>query len=171
MSVFKRPVFDFAGKSVLVTGGTSGMGAATAEAFARSGAAVVIAGRNRARADALLGKLRLSGHPAHFVGGDITEAGYCQRLVEQTGELIGAPDIVVNSAGVIYHATADKTTDRQWLDTFNVNVHGMFYVCRAVVPVMRDNGGGVIVNIASDAALSGSRHLVAYCASKGRCCK
>jgi len=68
---------------------------------------------------------------------------------------------------VIYHATAEETTDSQWLDTFNVNVHGMFYLCRAVIPAMRNKGGGVIINIASDAALSGSQHLVAYCASKG----
>ena len=95
------------------------------------------------------------------------KAGYCQRLVDETSSLIGTPDVVVNSAGVIYHATAEETTDSQWLDTFNVNVHGMFYLCRAVIPVMRNKGGGVIINIASDAALSGSQHLVAYCASKG----
>ena len=88
-------------------------------------------------------------------------------LINQTSSLIGTPDIVVNSAGVIYHAIAEDTSDEQWMDTFNVNVHGMFYLCRAVIPPMRENSGGVIINIASDAALSGSKHLVAYCASKG----
>jgi NAD(P)-dependent dehydrogenase (short-subunit alcohol dehydrogenase family) len=167
MSELNRPVFDFSGKSVLVTGGTSGMGAAAAEAFARSGARVVFAGRSQERAEALLELIRSFGAEAHFIAGDITDAGYCQRLVDETLSLAGTPDVVINSAGVIYHATAEETTDAQWLDTFNVNVHGMFYLCRAVLPAMRKKGGGVIINIASDAALSGSRHLVAYCASKG----
>ena len=167
MSNAKRPVFDFTNKSVLVTGGTSGMGAATVEAFCRSGANVVVAGRSRARADELIERLADAPGAAHFVPGDVTDPDYCRALLDQTQTLIGAPDIVVNSAGVIYHATIDETTDQQWLDTFNVNVHGMFYICRAAVPILRANGGGVIVNIASDAALTGSNHLVAYCASKG----
>jgi len=167
MTNFKRPVFDFSDKSVLITGGTSGMGAASALAFAESGADVVIAGRNQARADALLDHLSAFGHQAHFIAGDITQAKYCQKLIDDTSERIGVPDIVVNCAGIIYHATADCTTDEQWLDTFNVNVHGMFYVCRAAIQKMRSRGDGVIINIASDAGLTGSHHLVAYCASKG----
>jgi len=163
----KRPVFDFAGKTVLVTGGTSGMGAAVVEAFARSGARVVFAGRSHERAESLLERISALGAEAHFVAGDVTDAEYCQQLVDETSSRLGPADIVVNSAGVIYHATAEDTSDAQWLDTFNVNVHGMFYLCRAVIPVMRSKGGGVIINIASDAALSGSHHLVAYCASKG----
>ena len=143
------------------------MGAAAVEAFARSGARIVFAGRNEARAGSLLERIRQFGTEAHFVAGDITDTAYCQRLVDEAVSLAGTPDIVVNSAGVIYHATVEDTTDDQWLDTFNVNVHGMFYVSRAAIPVMRAGGGGVIINIASDAALSGSHHLVAYCASKG----
>jgi meso-butanediol dehydrogenase/(S,S)-butanediol dehydrogenase/diacetyl reductase len=167
MSDLNRPKFDFSGKSVLVTGGTSGMGAATAEAFAQSGAHVVIAGRDRVRAEEILERIHSFGAQAHFVAGDVTDSGYCRQLINDASSLAGPPDIVVNSAGVIYHATADETTDQQWLDTFNVNVHGMFYVCRAAIPALREKGGGVIINIASDAALSGSKHLVAYCASKG----
>ncbi len=167
MQDYRRPVFDFSGKSVLVTGGTSGMGAASAIAFAHSGADVMLAGRNQQRGEAVLARLRAFGNRAHFFAGDITDAEYCQRLIDESSSLIGTLDIVVNCAGVIYHATADKTTDRQWLDTFNVNVHGMFYVCRAAIPQMRSNGNGVIINLASDAGLTGSRHLVAYCASKG----
>jgi meso-butanediol dehydrogenase/(S,S)-butanediol dehydrogenase/diacetyl reductase len=167
MTEMKRPIFDFSGKAVLVTGGTSGMGAATVEAFARSGAKVVVAGRNEERASHLIQSIIENGGEAHFIGGDIGDPAYCRHLVEQTTTLVGSPEIVVNSAGVIHHATADETTDEQWHETFNVNVHGMFYVCRAVIPGMRDNGGGVIINIASDAGLGGSQHLVAYCASKG----
>ena len=79
-----RPAFDFSGKTVLVTGGTSGMGAATVEAFARSGARVVFAGRNEARAGSLLERIRQFSIEAHFVAGDVTDAAYCQHLVDET---------------------------------------------------------------------------------------
>ena len=167
MAKTSRPVFDFSGHSILITGGTSGMGAAAASAFAQSGAKVVIAGRSEARAQALIAQSENSSGEMHFCGGDITDPDYCQRLLDETTAKIGTPDVVVNSAGVIYHATVDETSDQQWLDTFNVNVHGMFYLCRAAIPPMRENGGGVVINVASDAGLTGSRHLVAYCASKG----
>jgi NAD(P)-dependent dehydrogenase (short-subunit alcohol dehydrogenase family) len=167
MSGLKRPVFDFSGKSVLLTGGTSGMGAAAVESFAKSGARIVFTGRNQARAEKLLERIQGLAGQAHFIAGDITDPEFSHCLLSETGLLTGTPDIVINSAGVIYHATAEETSDSQWRDTFNVNVHGMFYLCRAVIPAMRRKGGGVIINIASDAALSGSHHLVAYCASKG----
>jgi meso-butanediol dehydrogenase/(S,S)-butanediol dehydrogenase/diacetyl reductase len=167
MSDLIRPVFDFSGKTALITGATSGIGAAIAEAFARSGADVVFAGRSANRAESLLERIRPLGVQAHFIAGDITDPAYCERLSIETVSLIGVPDFLVNSAGVIYHATTEETSDAQWHHTFNVNVHGTFYLCRAVIPAMRSSGGGVIINIASDAALGGSPHLVAYCASKG----
>ena len=101
-----------------------------------------------------------------FIPGDITSSAFCEHLVQQTVEQLGSLDYVVNSAGVIYHATAEETTDQQWSDTFNVNVNGMFYVCRAALPHLKKQGGTVI-NIASDAGITGSLHLTAYCASKG----
>jgi len=162
----KRPAFDFTGKCALVTGATSGLGAAIAEAFANSGADVVLAGRDLQRGNALRDRLRELGRTVEFIPGDITDPGYCASLVSEAVSALGQLDVVVNSAGVAYHATVDETTDEQWRKTFDVNVNGMFYVCRAAVPVLRGRGG-VIVNIASDAALTGSRHLVAYCASKG----
>jgi len=162
----KRAAFDFAGKSVLVTGATSGLGAATAEAFASSGADLVLAGRDSQRGNELRERLRALGRKVEFFQGDITDRAYCESLVDDAISALGSLDVVVNSAGVAYHATVDQTTDDQWRNTFDVNVNGMFYVCRAAVPAMRGRGG-VIVNIASDAALTGSRHLVAYCASKG----
>lgn len=166
MPEHKRATFDFSGKSVLVTGATSGLGAAIAEAFGSSGADVVLAGRDPQRGDRLCERLRALGRKVEFIPGDITDRAYCDSLVSGAMSVLGRLDIVVNSAGVAYHATVDQTTDDQWQNTFDVNVNGMFYVCRAAVPAMRERGG-VIVNIASDAALTGSRHLVAYCASKG----
>jgi NAD(P)-dependent dehydrogenase (short-subunit alcohol dehydrogenase family) len=162
----KRAHFDFSGKTALVTGATSGLGAAVAEAFASSGADVALAGRDPQRGGQLRERLRALGRKVEFIPGDITDRAYCDSLVREAVSALGRLDIVVNSAGVAYHATVDQTTDEQWQNTFDVNVNGMFYVCRAAIPAMRERGG-VIVNIASDAALTGSEHLVAYCASKG----
>ena len=158
--------FDFSGKRVLVTGGTSGIGAACASSFAAAGARVVINGRNHDRARAIIvGSKKKTGSIA-FVDGDIGERKRCDLIVTEAVGILGGLDIVVNAAGVIYHATAEETSDAQWLKTMNVNVNGMFYICRAALPQLKSSKG-TIVNIASDAALSGSRHLVAYCASKG----
>ena len=155
--------FDFSGKRILITGGTSGMGEASALAFANAGAKVVISGRDQSKADSIINK---NATAISFIGGDISSRSACEYIVEQAVELLGGLDIVVNSAGVIYHATAEETTDEQWLNTMNVNVNGMFYVCRAAIPHLRKTKG-TIINIASDASLTGSYHLVAYCASKG----
>ncbi len=166
MTEYIRPVFDFSGKAVLVTGATSGIGQAIAETFATSGANVVIAGRSEERGLTLRNRLRNESNKIEFIAGDIRDVDYCETLVKVAAKRLGGLDIVVNSAGVIYHATAEDTTDKQWDTTFAVNVNGTFYVCRAAIPFLKERGG-VIVNIASDAAISGSEHLVAYCASKG----
>jgi NAD(P)-dependent dehydrogenase (short-subunit alcohol dehydrogenase family) len=164
--VSTSPRFDFSGKRVLITGGTSGMGEACALSFASAGARVVISGRNHDRARTIISSSkRLAGSVA-FVGGDIGERSKCDLIVTEAVGILGGLDILVNSAGVIYHATAEETTDEQWLETMNVNVNGMFYICRAALPHLKSSQG-TIINIASDAALTGSRHLTAYCASKG----
>ena len=161
-----RPRFDFSRKAVLVTGGTSGIGEAIAASFAASGANVVITGRDEERGAVLRKRLGSGRSTVEFIPGDIRDPVFCANLVNETHTLLGGLDIVVNSAGVIYHATVEQTTDEQWSNTFDVNVNGTFFVCRAAVGLMKRNGG-VIVNIASDAALSGSPQLAAYCASKG----
>lgn len=158
--------FDFSGQRVLITGGTSGMGEASALAFVEAGARVVISGRNQERARAIMNRCKGTAGSIAFTAGDISERKTCDLIVTEAVGILGGLDIVVNSAGVIYHATAEETTDEQWLETMNVNVNGMFYVCRAAIPHLKTSQG-TIINIASDAALSGSYHMTAYCASKG----
>ena len=158
--------FDFSEYRVLITGGTSGMGEASAIAFANAGARVVITGRDQDRARKILDRGRdLTGSMA-FIAGDLSARKDCDLIVAEAVGILGGLDIVVNSAGVIYHGTAEETTDEEWLQTMNVNVNGMFFICRAALPHLRSSRG-TIINIASDAALSGSYHLTAYCASKG----
>lgn len=161
-----RIQFDFSEKRVLVTGGTSGMGEATALAFVAAGARVVISGRNQERARDIMSRCRDMAGSIAFVAGNIAKRKKCDLVVTGAVGILGGLDIVVNSAGIIYHATAEETSDEQWQQTMKVNVNGVFYICRAALPHLRDSKG-TIINIASDAALSGSYHLTAYCASKG----
>lgn len=158
--------FDFSNQRVLITGGTSGIGESIAVAFVESGARVVITGRNKDRARAIKKHCKKVTGSLAFVAGDITRRRECELIVTEAVGILGGLDIVVNSAGVIFHATAEETTDEQWQQTMDVNVNGMFYICRAAIPHLRISKGSII-NIASDAALSGSHHLTAYCASKG----
>ena len=158
--------FDFQGRRVLVTGGTSGIGEATALAFVRAGARVVIVGRNRKRAQEVISAARKLPGKLAFVIADLIERKACELAVTEALGILGGLDIVVNSAGVIYHATAEETSDEQWRDTMKVNVDAVFFISRAALPHLRATRG-TLVNIASDAALTGSDHLVAYCASKG----
>ncbi len=138
---YRRPQYSFSDKAVLVTGGTSGMGEAIAESFAASGADVVITGRNRERGNAVCARMSAHGNIAKFKAGDIADSSFCDELVDYAVQTMGKLDIVVNSAGIIYHAAVEATTDEQWLDTFAVNVNGMFYVCRAAILRLRQNGG------------------------------
>ena len=158
--------YRFDEQRVLITGGTSGIGEASARAFVEAGARVVINGRNKERAAAIMQDCKDAPGSLVFVAGDIGKPGSCDTIVAEAVGILGGLDIVVNSAGVIYHATAEETSDDQWLQTMNVNVNGMFFICRAALPLLKQSRG-TIINIASDAALSGSYHLTAYCASKG----
>lgn len=157
----------FTEQSILVTGATSGIGEATALEFAANGARLVTSGRNKEKGDALVARITEKGGEGVFIAGDITDRVFCDELVQESVSRFGGLNVCVNSAGVIHHATVDETSDEAWHETMNVNVNGVFYVCRAAVRAMRQQGGGVIINIASDASLSASEHLAAYCASKG----
>src|SRR5271165_5023644 len=158
---------NFAGKVVLVTGSTSGIGEACARVFAESGAAVMICGRDAARGRMVAQSITAAGGSAQFCAVDLRAAGACERLVADTIEALGGLDVLVNNAGILYTANALDTTDEQWLDTMAVNVNALFYMSRAAVRHMRAAGKGAIVNVASEWGLNGEANHVAYCASKG----
>jgi NAD(P)-dependent dehydrogenase (short-subunit alcohol dehydrogenase family) len=157
----------FAGKAVLVTGSTTGIGEACARVFAESGAHVMVSGRNEHKGRAVAEAIRTAGGTAHFIAADLRAAGACEQLIEDTVERLGGLDILVNNAGILYTANALDTSDEQWLDTMAVNVNALFYLSRAAVRHMRAAGKGVIVNVASEWGLNGEANHVAYCASKG----
>jgi NAD(P)-dependent dehydrogenase (short-subunit alcohol dehydrogenase family) len=158
---------DFNGKIALVTGSTTGIGEACARALAEAGAAVMLSGRNEQRASNVLKSLQGSGAKAEFMKIDVREDGACEKLVAHTIKMLGGLHVLVNNAGILYTANAVSTTNEQWLDTMAINVNALFYMSRAAVKHMKANGGGAIVNIASEWGLNGEPNHVAYCASKG----
>jgi meso-butanediol dehydrogenase/(S,S)-butanediol dehydrogenase/diacetyl reductase len=157
----------FAGKVVLITGSTTGIGEACAGGFAESGAKVMVSGRHVDRGHAVVEAIRAAGGSAQFAAVDLRVAGACERLVGDTVERLGGLDVLVNNAGILYTANALDTSDEQWLDTMAVNVNALFYLSRAAVKHMKAAGKGAIVNIASEWGLNGEANHVAYCASKG----
>jgi meso-butanediol dehydrogenase/(S,S)-butanediol dehydrogenase/diacetyl reductase len=155
------------GKTALVTGATSGIGAAIALELAAGGYAVMLAGRDGARAAAMEERVAAAGGRAATWLGDLAEPGACRALVAATVERLGGLDLLVNNAGIIHYGSAEETTNAIWAETLAVNLDAVFYLSRAALPALRARGGGVIVNIASDWGLVGGRRAVAYCASKG----
>lgn len=158
---------DFSGAAVLVTGGTSGIGAAVARAFGAAGAAVLLSGRDDERGSKVAADIASDGGTAEFLAADITGKGACDRLVDAILERFKRLDVLVNNAGIIHRADAEETTDAIWNETIAVNLTAAFRMSRAAIPAIRRQGGGAIVNIASDWALVGGPRGVAYCASKG----
>src|ERR1700692_2783776 len=158
---------SFTGKVVLVTGSTTGIGAACAQVFAESGAAVMVSGRNDSRGRRVVDAIKAAGGNAQFTQVDLRAAGACDQLIDGTIERLGGLDVLVNNAGILYTANALDTSDEQWLDTMAVNVNALFYLSRAAVRHMKSAGGGAIVNLASGWGTNGEANTVAYCASKG----
>ena len=157
----------FAGKVVLVTGATSGIGAGTAKAFAAHGARVMLSGRDRARGEVVLAEIIALGGIAELIIGDLAEAKFCQSLVENTVARLGGLDILFNNAGIVMHGKIETHTDAAWQTLLNTNLSSVFYLSRAAIGHMKQQGGGAIINMSSECGLIGYENLDAYSATKG----
>ncbi len=153
---------DFKDKVAIVTGGASGMGAATARELAAAGTTVVIVDKNVELATAVSQEIG-----AGIIIGDVSDPKFCERVVDEVVRKYGRLDILINAAGIIVRADALGTSDEQWHRVMNVNVNGGFYLSRAAVAVMKKQGKGAIVNFGSIWGGVGAASVVAYCASKG----
>ncbi len=154
-------------KVALITGGTSGIGKATATLFAKEGAKVAITGRSPERGAAVTDQIKQNGGSAIFHRADVSLASDCQRAVEQTLEAFDRLDILFNNAGVFYPQTALECSEKEWDEQIDVNLKGTFLMSKFALPSMIAQGRGVIINNSSGWGIVGGDHAVAYCASKG----
>jgi len=154
-------------KVAIITGATSGIGKATALLFAQEGAEVVITGRRADLGERVVEEVHQRGGRGLFVQADHRQAIDCSRVVERTLAEFGRVDILFNNAGIVTSGTAETTTDEIWNDTLAINVTAVWQMCRLVIPIMRQQGRGVIVNNGSDWSVVAGKDAFPYIASKG----
>lgn len=154
-------------KVALITGGTSGIGRATALLFAQEGAKVAITGRNEARGQEVVTQIEQANGRAVFIRSDVRFADACRQAVEETLQAFGRLDILFNNAGVFYPNTAPDSTEEEWDLTIDINLKGTYLMCKFALPIMIAQGSGVIINNASGWGLVGGNEAAAYCAAKG----
>jgi NAD(P)-dependent dehydrogenase (short-subunit alcohol dehydrogenase family) len=155
------------GRIAIITGGTSGIGKAAALLFAHEGASLVITGRRADRGDAVAAECIQKGARCIFVEADHTRLSGCQEVVDAALREFGRIDILFNNAGIVTGGTAETTTDEVWNDTFAINVTALWHMCKLVLPHMKQQGGGVIVNNGSDWSVVAGKDAFPYIASKG----
>jgi NAD(P)-dependent dehydrogenase (short-subunit alcohol dehydrogenase family) len=157
----------FVGKGVIVTGGASGIGKATAERFLAEGAKVAIIDISEKNGKSALAELRGKGYEPILVMGDVTDSKDVKRMVSKARSALGSIDVLFNNAGILVEGTIEEVSEKDWDRIMAVNVKGVFLMSKAVIPFMLKQKKGAIVNNASCSGLVGDRGAIAYNTSKG----
>jgi NAD(P)-dependent dehydrogenase (short-subunit alcohol dehydrogenase family) len=155
------------GKVALITGGTSGIGQATAIRFAEEGAAVAITGRNVERGEQVVSEIAANGGEAVFIRSDVCIADDCRQAVAQTLERFGKIDVLFNNAGVFHPKTVPECTEEEWDETIDSSLKGAFLMSKYALPSMIERGSGSIIHTSSGWGIQGGDKAAAYCAAKG----
>ncbi len=155
-------------KACLITGGTKGIGAATAFALAKQGANVALAARNLdAETKETKKKIESMGCKCVLITADMSKAADATRCVDETSKELGGVDVLVHSAGGPVNGGLFDLTPDDWHRAFDVHVHAIFYLCRAAIPLMKKRKEGAILLVSSTAGIRGVRTNVAYQTVKG----
>ncbi len=161
-------MIDLSNQVVLITGGSRGIGAATARMFAKAGADVAITYRGRDQnASELVDEIKKLGRKAKQYKGDISKGDIVRKIVENVLSDFGRIDVLVNNAGIWTYGEIDKMDEKIWDETMDVNLKAPFLFCRYVVPIMKKQGGGRIINLSSTAGQRGEALHSHYAATKG----
>ena len=156
------------GKVAIVTGGSQGIGEAIALRYAAEGARVaVVYHRNDANADRVVGQIVAKGGEARAFKADCAKVSEIERMVAEVIGRFGSIHILVNNAGVFRTGSVAETTEAIWDEQLNLNLRGVFFAVKAVLPEFRRNGGGKVINVTSIAGVGAFPNCSAYCASKG----
>lgn len=156
----------FSGKVVLVTGGTSGIGKATAVAFAREGAKVVLSGRREKEGLAVVEEITKAGGTAHFIQADVAKEADVKRLVDETVAKFGRLDVAFNNAGVEMVGALTDATEADYRKVFDINVWGVIASMKYEIPALLKGGGGAIINTSSVGGHIGMANVALYAATK-----
>ncbi len=157
-------------KVALVTGGASGIGRASCLLFAREGAEVAVVDVNRSGGQETVDMIQDHGGTAVFIESDVSNARNCQAMIQMTSEHFGGLHVLFNNAGIMdaQDGDSESTDEDVWDRTFDINVKGVFLGCKFGIPLIRQSGGGSIINTASFVAhLGAATPQIAYTASKG----
>lgn len=156
-----------AGRVAIITGAASGIGRASAITFAREGAKVVVADRNEVDSRSVVAEIQDTGGIAHCAVLDVASEAEVEEMVRTTVDRWSAIDVLFNNAGVVLVRPVEQMTEAEWDRVLAVNVKAAFLAIKHVVPIMRRNRGGVILNTGSIASFTGQLDTPAYSASKG----
>lgn len=156
-------------KTVLITGGTSGIGRKTAELFLQNGCQVAILGRDTAKGEKVVEAFAKAYPQARilYIAGDVSKTNDCAQAVEQAVSWGGSLDVLINSAGQYYEKALEDVTEEAFDAMLGVNLKGTVFMTKYAVIQMKKQGFGSIVNVSSDAGLHGNMLCSTYCASKG----
>jgi 2-deoxy-D-gluconate 3-dehydrogenase len=160
-------LFDLSGRVALVTGGNGGIGLGMAQGLAAAGAAIVVAARNPEKSMAAVAALAASGATSAFIALDVADPASCRDMVHQTVDRFGRLDILVNNAGMSIRKPPQDYAIAEWQAVLDTNLTGAFACTQAAYPVMKQQGGGKIINIGSMYSIFGAAYAAAYAASKG----
>ena len=159
--------FDLSGKVAIITGGNGGIGLGIAMGLGRAGADIVVAARNRTKAEDAVGQLQELGMRALGLTTDVTDEASVAAMATASREEFGRVDILVNNAGISVRKLPQEYTLKEWSGVIDVNLTGTFLCARAVYPHMAESGGGKIINIGSLSSIFGIDWLSSYAATKG----